>query len=145
MWSILKATYKSFRQHDGPLLSGALAFYMLLAVAPLGVLILLIVGAVFGREAASGELMTPLGNLLGDATAEFISDLIERAQAPAGSWWASAITGGEGLTGAARYAIDGAPGVATPASPTPQKATRAAAAAAAAGKREAAETTTPVQ
>jgi membrane protein len=67
---------------------------MLLAVAPLGVLILLIVGAVFGREAAGGELMAPLGHILGDTTAEFISDLIERAQAPAGTWWASTLTAG---------------------------------------------------
>ena len=93
MWSILKGTYRSFRQHDGPLLAGALAYYMLLAVAPLGVLILVIVSAFLGREAASGELMLSLNNLFGEQTAQFISEVVERAQTPSGTWWASALSG----------------------------------------------------
>ena len=93
MLEVFRETWRRFRAHDGPLLSGAVAFYMLLAVAPIGVFAVAITGALLGEEAAEGELMAPLQSVLGEEAARSVSDLIERASEP-GSTWVATVFGG---------------------------------------------------
>ena len=76
---VLRLTWRSFREHEGSLLAGAIAFYTLLALAPSGVLAVTILGWVLGEQAARGELEEHLAAFFeGDLTA-FLADAIERS------------------------------------------------------------------
>jgi membrane protein len=89
MKQAVRDAFVAFRMHDGRLLSGALAFHVLLAVAPIGVIALAVAGLVFGREAQAGELVEPLAHLMNDDLARFVSETVERAAQPRGSVLAS--------------------------------------------------------
>jgi membrane protein len=61
-------------------LSAALAFYTLLSLAPLLVLITGIIGLVFGQEAGQGELMNRFGSILGPEGAKTLQGIVSHAQ-----------------------------------------------------------------
>jgi membrane protein len=85
MKQVVRDAFVAFRMHDGRLLSGALAFHVLLAVAPIGVIALAVAGLVFGRKARAGELIEPLAHLMNEDLARFVSETVERAAQPRGS------------------------------------------------------------
>jgi membrane protein len=91
VWSVLNETWRSFQRHDGPLLSGAVAFYSILATAPLGVFAVVIGGLVLGEDAARGELRVQLEGSVGPQGAEFISDMVLRASEPSATQLASVL------------------------------------------------------
>ena len=76
MVSLLIETWRYFVSHDGRLLSGAIAFYASLAIAPLGVVALLIASLVMPESAAREELVTQLDAFLGSELATFLVDSI---------------------------------------------------------------------
>lgn len=78
MVSLLIETWRYFASHDGRLLSGAIAFYASLAIAPLGVIALLIASLVIPEADARGELVSQVGAFLGPDMAEFLIDAIVR-------------------------------------------------------------------
>jgi len=57
----------------------ALAFYTLFSMAPILVLVIAIAGAVFGNQAAQGEIFNQLNGLLGPTGAEAIQQLLASA------------------------------------------------------------------
>ena len=59
--------------------AGALAFFMLFSLAPLVIILVSIVGVVYGEEAASGEISEGISSLLGDqaAAAHHIVDQLD--------------------------------------------------------------------
>ena len=75
----LRETWRSFRTHGGPLLSAAISFYSLLALAPLLVIAVAAATAVLGEDAARGELAHQLESGFSPGAAAFISDVVERA------------------------------------------------------------------
>ncbi|HWV62304.1 MAG TPA: YihY/virulence factor BrkB family protein [Oxalicibacterium sp.] len=60
----------------------AVAFYTLFSMAPILVLTIGIVGAIFGPQAARGEIFAQLHNLVGAAGAEAIQMLVANAHSP---------------------------------------------------------------
>jgi len=76
MVSLLIETWRYFASHDGRLLSGAIAFYASLAIAPLGVVALLIASLVMPETAAREELVGQLVSFLGSEIATFLVDAI---------------------------------------------------------------------
>ncbi|MDH3653106.1 MAG: YihY/virulence factor BrkB family protein [Myxococcales bacterium] len=76
MVSLLIETWRYFASHDGRLLSGAIAFYASLAIAPLGVVALLIASLVMSESAAREELVGQVGAFLGPDLAAFLIDTI---------------------------------------------------------------------
>ncbi len=94
MGSLLVTTWRAFRRQDGRLLSGAVAFYVILALAPLGVIALAIAGTLFGREAARNELVARIETFLGAELAEFTTGMIRRTAELGTSWVATAISVG---------------------------------------------------
>ena len=76
MVSLLLETWRYFSSHDGRLLSGAIAFYAALAIAPLGVVALLIASLVMSETAAREELVGQLDVFLGTEMATFVVDSI---------------------------------------------------------------------
>ena len=76
MVSLLLETWRYFSSHDGRLLSGAIAFYAALAIAPLGVVALLIASLVMSVSEAREELVAQLDVFLGTEMATFVVDSI---------------------------------------------------------------------
>ena len=91
VWIVLRDAWLSYQGHDAPMLSGAVAFYTLLALAPLGVFAVLLAGVVLGQEAASGELHSLLSEGTGNPeVAAYLADTVERASSfDQGGWWAT--------------------------------------------------------
>jgi membrane protein len=83
---VLRQTWRSYREHEGSLLAGAIAFYALLALAPSGVLAIAILGSVLGEEAARGELQAQLELIFDENLALFLAKAIERSAASDSSW-----------------------------------------------------------
>jgi membrane protein len=65
-------------------LAGALAFYTLFSAAPLLIIAVTITGAVFGEEAARGEVAGQVAGLLGAETAEILETAIRRSRTSEG-------------------------------------------------------------
>jgi membrane protein len=60
--------------------AGALAFYTLFSLAPLIIILVAIVGVVYGQDAARGEIAAALSNLLGDKAALAVQDAVQRSR-----------------------------------------------------------------
>jgi len=93
MVSLLIETWRYFASHDGRLLSGAIAFYASLAIAPLGVVALLIASLVMSESTAREELVGQVAAFLGPDLASFLIDAIVRLGDEATSF-AAPIVGG---------------------------------------------------
>jgi len=74
--SILKQTVSDWQRDKAPRLGAALAFYSVLSIAPLLVIVLAIAGSVFGEDAARGEIVLQMEDMVGRQGAEAIEDLI---------------------------------------------------------------------
>lgn len=91
MVSLLIEAWRYFVSHDGRLLSGAIAFYASLAIAPLGVVALLIASLVMPETAAREELVGQLDAFLGSELATFLVDAIVKLGDEATSYAAPVI------------------------------------------------------
>jgi membrane protein len=60
--------------------AGALAFYTLFSMAPLMIILVAITGAVFGDEAARGELSKQIEGLIGSDAAKTVEDAVRRSR-----------------------------------------------------------------
>ena len=60
-------------------LGAALAYYTVFSLAPILVIVIAVAGAVFGQEAAQGEIVGQIRGLVGDDGATAIQSLIESA------------------------------------------------------------------
>lgn len=79
---ILKRTGEAWVADKASRLAAALAFYTLLSVAPLLVLLVSMLGLFYGDEAARGEVASQLAAGLGDEASRGIEDLIAEARVP---------------------------------------------------------------
>lgn len=79
-WRLITETIDSWNRDKGPLMGAALAFYTSLSLAPLLLIAVVVVGLVFGRQAAQGELLTQLNGLLGSEGARILELLIRNAR-----------------------------------------------------------------
>lgn len=81
-WAVLKQTGTSWSQDKVPRLAAALAFYTILSVAPLLVVVLAVAGLVFGREAVAGRVEDQLRGLVGNQGGEALQAMIASAEGP---------------------------------------------------------------
>ena len=81
--AFLREVVTEWRKDNALSLGAALAFYALFSLAPLLVLIIAIVGLVFGRAAAQGEIVASVGGAVGPEAAKVIEGMIARASRPA--------------------------------------------------------------
>ena len=84
---LFREAFERCLKHNTPLLSGAIAFYALLSLAPGLYFIVAAVGAVIGRRAARGEVIAWTAQTIGPGVADFISGMLERNRA--GSFFAT--------------------------------------------------------
>lgn len=112
IWPILRQTFSAWNEHEAPRLGAALAFYTILSLAPLVILVIAIVALVFGHSTAQDQLLGQVESLIGRQGADAVKGMIEHAQEPASGTFASIIGvitllfGASGVFGELRSALN---------------------------------------
>ena len=101
IWKLFRDAAESWIDHNATRLAAAVAFYAILSVAPLLILSVAVAGLVFGEEAARGELMSQIRDLMGDEGAEVIQTALASAKKPSEGILATVIGAVTLLVGAA--------------------------------------------
>jgi membrane protein len=81
-WILCKQTISGWIDHDGPRLGAALAFYSLLSLAPLVILVVAGLSTVFGKKAVQDELVYDVTLLMDRTAATTIKGLLAIARKP---------------------------------------------------------------
>jgi membrane protein len=79
---LLKETFKEWQEDKVSRLAAALAYYTVFSLAPLLIIAIAVAGAVFGEEAARGEIVGQIRGLVGSDGAEVIETAIASANRP---------------------------------------------------------------
>src|SRR6476620_6946766 len=112
LWPLLKAAAADWSHDRAPRLGAALAYYTVFSIVPLLIVIIGIIGLVFGQEAAQVAIIEQLSNLVGEQSAAAIKDMIERAEKPSTGLVSTLIavvvllSGAAGLFGQLKAALD---------------------------------------
>jgi membrane protein len=89
--SLLKETYKRWSEHKAPRLGASVAFYTLLSLAPLLILVAAVIALVFSKETVHRDLVDQARQMMGDRGAEIVNSLLSNAQKPSSGFLASAV------------------------------------------------------
>jgi len=81
--SLLMESWKEWNKDQAPRLGAALAFYTMLSLAPLLILLIAVAGLVFGDEAARGQLFGQIRDLVGEQGAAAVQEMVANARKPA--------------------------------------------------------------
>jgi membrane protein len=100
LWKILKDTFTEWGKDKVPRHGAALAYYTVLSLVPLLVVIIAIIGLIFGREVGQGYIVEQIAGLVGQQSAEAIKEMIQRASEPSTGIVATVLAGGTLLLGA---------------------------------------------
>ena len=79
---LLQETYTQWDAHDAPKLGAGLAYYTLLSLAPLLIVVISVVEFAVGQKAAEGQLISEIQGLVGKPGAEAIQSIITHASQP---------------------------------------------------------------
>lgn len=90
-WSLLRQTAQSWLDDYAPSMGAALAYYTLFSLAPLLLIVISVVGLIFGEDAARGEMTFQLRSLMGDAGASAVQDLLASVRKPVEGSFATAV------------------------------------------------------
>ncbi|MEX2535494.1 MAG: YihY/virulence factor BrkB family protein [Trueperaceae bacterium] len=99
-WQTLKQTVREYGEDTAPRLAAALAYYTVFSLAPLLIIVIAVVGLVYGNDAARSQLVDQLQGRVGPDAAGLIDTMIERASQQGSSVWATIIGVGALLVGA---------------------------------------------
>ena len=88
---LLATTWKEWNEDQAPRLGAALAFYTVLSLAPLLILMIALAGLIFGEEAARGQLMGQIEGLVGGEGGKAIEEMVANANKPGSGIMASII------------------------------------------------------
>ena len=75
--ALLSASFGEWNRHKGPRLGAALAFYALLSLTPLLLVVISVAGLVFGQRAAEGQIVFQIQSLVGTQGANGIQTVLE--------------------------------------------------------------------
>jgi membrane protein len=81
-WRLAHATATRWIDDDAPSMGAALAYYTVFSMAPLLLIVIALAGAVFGEEAARGEIVRQIGALVGTANAVAVEAVVRAASFP---------------------------------------------------------------
>src|SRR4051812_198987 len=77
LWGVTKSAVSGWSADNGSSMGAAVAFYSLLSMAPLLMLVITIAGLAIGHDRAQELLFTQLSGLLGDTGAEGVKTMLE--------------------------------------------------------------------
>lgn len=89
--SLLGEVFGGWYRHNAPRLGAALAFYTILSLAPLLIVMIAVAGLISGRAAAENQIVWQTQNLAGRESAEVIRQLLEGVRKPASGVLAAAL------------------------------------------------------
>lgn len=90
-FSLLKETFKEWQDDKVTRLAAALAYYTMLSLAPLLIIVVSIAGFVFGEAAAAGEISAQISATVGESAADLIETAIAQAGQPGSGMFATII------------------------------------------------------
>jgi membrane protein len=93
-WFILRETLREWNDDKAPRLGAALAFYSVLSLGPLLLIVIAVASLFFGRDSVSGYLINEIQALIGERGAHAIQSILrhrQNAQDHSGGGWATAI------------------------------------------------------
>lgn len=79
---LLTRTWEEWNTDEAPRLGAALAYYTILSLAPLLVLLIALAGLVFGEQAAQGQLYAQVRDLVGPEGGKAIEGMVQNASRP---------------------------------------------------------------
>jgi membrane protein len=88
--TIIRRTVSDWNDHDAPRLGAALAFYMILSLAPLVLITLQLAAFAFGRSASQSDILNQVETVMGPDGANVVRALMKNAQGPSSGGIASA-------------------------------------------------------
>jgi membrane protein len=83
-FGLLKRSAKDFSEDECPRMAAALAYYIVFAMPPMLILILMIVGAFISREQVQEALSGQFGSMIGADGADMVKTMITQAKQPGG-------------------------------------------------------------
>ena len=88
---VLKDAVGGFFTHQAQTLGAAIAYYTLFSLAPMLLVAIAVAGAVFGEEAARGEIFRQLAGLLGRGGAAAVQELLASVQRHGQGGWGTVL------------------------------------------------------
>lgn len=88
---LVKTAFADWLKHNATRLAASLAFYSILSLAPLFVIITAAAGFIFGDEAATGQIFSQIKGIVGPAGAEVIQSVVKNADRPAEGTFATVL------------------------------------------------------
>lgn len=82
IWRLLKETFQEWNDDKASRLAAALSYYTIFSLAPLLIIAIAIAGAIFGDDAARGEIVRQIRGLVGQDGAEVIQTALQNAHKP---------------------------------------------------------------
>jgi membrane protein len=81
--SIVKATFAAWNRHEAPRLGAALAFYTILSLSPLVIIVVALAGLVFSRSTAQAHILSQVQGMIGQDGGKAVESMLANAQKPA--------------------------------------------------------------
>jgi membrane protein len=82
LFSTLKGTFFNWNEHDAPRLGAALAFYTILSLSPLMILVLVVAGLVFDQSIAQTQVLSQVQAMIGAEGARAVGAVLANAHRP---------------------------------------------------------------
>lgn len=98
--TVLRNSVTLFSSHDTLALGSGLSYFTIFSIAPMLIIVISIVGSIYGPEAVTGELKNQLSSLMGSNTAEQLQSMVKAAYKPGKNWIATTVSIVLLLTGA---------------------------------------------
>ena len=92
IWDLLRKSVVAWVDDYAPSMGAALAYYTLFSIAPLLIIAIAVAGLAFGQEAARGEIVAQIQDLIGHEGAIAVQGLLKSANAPAQGIFATLVS-----------------------------------------------------
>ena len=76
LFTVVTAAARHFQAHRGARMGAALSYYAVFSIAPLGILIIAIVGSIFGTQLVEQSVIAQAERFIGGGAGEFIESII---------------------------------------------------------------------
>lgn len=74
---VLRATTRHFTKHKAARMGAALSYYAVFSIAPLGILVIALVGSIFDTQLVESSVIHQFEHFIGSGAGEFIESIIE--------------------------------------------------------------------
>jgi membrane protein len=111
--SLFRQTWAAWNAHDAPRSAAALAFYTVLSLAPLMILMVATLALILQRSTVQDQLLREVADMMGSQSSEAVRGMIEQTQSPTSGALASIaavvtlLWGASGVFGELRSALNG--------------------------------------